>query len=406
MLSQSTSSVLLRQRADLFFGIGLQVIGTMFFIRLIVVAGLRLLYPFIPQFSAGLGLTAVAFSWLIFARSMFGITGPLFGVLADRYGRRRVMAAGLLLQSIGLGGLAMSRQWWSIIPMLLLGFGTSAFLPVQLAYISDLVSYEKRGRAIATIDLSYAMTGILVLPLAGWLIDAFGWRTPFLVLSIPTLLAAVIIWFRFPTVETQSPSDLPWAAIGAMLLNPHVLGAMAVGMLLLFASSASMTIWGVWLSADFQLTASRLGLVATAISGAELVGIFVSALYIDRIGKRRGSQIGVLLTAGVFLLLPLSRSALVTAVAVLVLLGGVLEFTTISLLSLLSEQLPQARAMMFSLAGLGMTIGMGLGPPATVALWEQVGLWAVSIASAVALLLTFGLMWYFLKESPAAQAAH
>ena len=100
----------------MFFGVGLQVISSMFLIRLIVVAGLRLFYPFIPQFSAGVGLTAVAFSWLIFTRSMFGLTGPLFGILADKYGRRKVMAAGLLMQSIGLGGMAVSWQWWGIVP--------------------------------------------------------------------------------------------------------------------------------------------------------------------------------------------------------------------------------------------------------------------------------------------------
>ena len=386
----------------MFFGVGLQVISSMFLIRLIVVAGLRLFYPFIPQFSAGVGLTAVAFSWLIFTRSMFGLTGPLFGILADKYGRRKVMAAGLLMQSIGLGGMAVSWQWWGIVPMVLLGFGVSAFLPVQLAYISDLVAYEKRGRAIATIDLSYAITGIAILPVAGWLIDAFGWRTPFVLLSIPGVIAALVIWFRFPTTEHHNPTRLPWATVLGLVRQPRVLASIAVGVLLLFASSSSMTIWGVWLSADFGLTASALGLVATSISLAELGGIFLSAMFIDRIGKRRGSQIGILLTAAAFLALPFSRASLLAAVAMLVVLGGILEFTTISLFSLFSEQLPQARAMMFSLAGLGMSIGMGLGPPATVLLWENSGLWAVSIVSTLSLLLTFGLVWYFLQETPAA----
>jgi MFS family permease len=186
----------------------------------------------------------------------------------------------------------------------------------------------------------------------------------------------------------------------SIVLKPNVLASIVVGILLLFAASSSMTIWGVWLSADFGLTAAALGLVATSISIAELGGIVLSALIIDRVGKRRGSQIGLLSTAAVFMALPLMRFALFPAIATLVVLGGVLEFTTISLFSLFSEQLPQARAMMFSLVGLGMALGMGLGPPVTVALWEQVGLWAVGTISSISLLLTFYLVWRELKEAP------
>lgn len=385
---------------ELFFGMGVQIIITMFLIRLVVITGLRMVYPFIPQISAGLGLTAVGFSWLIFIRSMIGLTGPLFGLLADQHGRRKIMAFGLLAQSIGLACVALSWQWWTVGAIILLGFGVTAFLPVQLAYISDLVAYEKRGRAMATVDMSFAVTGIVLLPIVGWLIDTLGWRSPFLILSVPGLIAAAVIWFRFPTTEHHADTRLPWSAIAGITVRPNVLASIAVGMLLLFATGSSMTVWGLWLSADFGFDAAKLGLVATAISFAELGGIALSALFIDRIGKQRGSQAGLLLTAVAFLLLPFTQFALFPALLVLIGLGGVLEFTTISLFSLYSEQAPQARAMMFSLVSLGIAIGMALGSPVTVMLWEQVGLWAVSAVSIACLLLAFMLVWRFLKDTP------
>jgi predicted MFS family arabinose efflux permease len=374
----------------------------MFLIRLIALTGLRMVYPFIPQISAGLGLTAIAFSWLIFIRSMTGIAGPLFGILSDQYGRRKIMAAGLLFQSIGLAGLALSRQWWSIGPMLLFGFGATAFLPVQLAYVSDLVSYDRRGRAMAAVDMSFAITGIVLLPIVGWLIDALGWRSPFLILSVLGLLTAAVIWFRFPTVEHRFDTTPPWSATLGVVLRPNVLASIVVGVLLFFAAASSMTIWGIWFSADFGLSAAALGLVATGIGLAELSGIVFSGLFVDRIGKHLGSQIGLLLTALMFILLPLTQSSLFLAVLMLIGLGGVLEFTTISLFSLYSEQAPEARAMVFSLTGLGIAIGMALGSPITIVLWEQVNLWAVSVVSTTCLLLAFILVWRFLKEMPAA----
>ena len=159
-----------------------------------------------------------------------------------------------------------------------------------------------------------------------------------------------------------------------------------------------MTIWGIWFSADFGFDAAALGLVATSIGLAELGGIVFSGLFIDRIGKRRGSQIGLLLAAVAFGLLPLTQTTLLLAILALVGLGGLMEFTIISLLSLYSEQVPEARAMMFSLVGLGIAIGMALGSPITVALWEKVGLWAVCAVSTSCLLLAFILVWRVLEE--------
>ena len=159
-----------------------------------------------------------------------------------------------------------------------------------------------------------------------------------------------------------------------------------------------MTIWGIWFSADFGLSAAALGLVATGIGLAELSGIVLSGLFIDRIGKHLGSQIGLLLTASVFMLLPLTQSSLFLAVLTLICLGGVLEFTTISLFSLYSEQAPEARAMVFSLTGLGLAVGLALGPPVTIVLWERASLWAVSVVCTGCLGLAFILVWRALRE--------
>ncbi|NJN93287.1 MAG: MFS transporter [Anaerolineales bacterium] len=131
-----------------------------------------------------MGLSVVNFSWLIFIRGIIGVAGPIFGVWSDRYGRRKVMAVGLLCQTIGVIGLTLSWQWWAIAPMLVFGLGLTAFIPPQQAYISDHVVYQRRGRALAIIEASWAVAAIIFLPLVGWLIDKFGWRSPFMILGL------------------------------------------------------------------------------------------------------------------------------------------------------------------------------------------------------------------------------
>lgn len=406
MLSGQPLADSLPDKFKTFFGVNLQVVGVVFFTRLILDTGTRMVFPFIPQLAEGLGLTVVGFSWLIFMRGIIGIAGPVFGVWSDRYGRRSLMAAGLLCQSLGVIGLILSWQWWAILPMLLFGLGLTAFLPPQQAYISDQTAYNKRGRALAFIEASWAVAAIIFLPIAGWLIDAFGWRSPFLILSLASLIGAVIVWRFLPPAEHQSQVSLSWLEMSRLCFRPPVLASIIISLLLFITVDCFISIWGIWLSADYNLDAAALGLVATGIGLAELVGSGVSSLFIDRLGKRRGSGLGLLLGSAVLLVLPLTQNSFFLAVTTLIIAGTFLEFTVVSLIPLYSEQAPEARATLFSLILMGAAIGGSLGAPVAAMFWESSGLWGVCSVAAGCLLAALILMRRFLAEKAADEQAN
>jgi predicted MFS family arabinose efflux permease len=385
-------------RLSAFFGLAVQIITVVFFARVTIDIGTRLLGPFIPQFAAGLGLTIVGFSWFLFVRALAGIAGPLAGIMADRYGPRRLMAAGLVSQAIGVTGLAFAPRWWALVPMVFYGFALAAFIPAQQSYISAQVAYRRRGRALATIELSWAVAGILALPAAGWLIDGIGWRAPLLLLGLASLLLAGLVWVllpRTPRTRHVGPGRLQ---LQQVLSRPGVLVSVLVATVLFLGAASFGTLWSIWLSADFGLTAVGLGLVATAIGLAELAGSVLSGLLIDRVGKRRGSIAGLLYTAVVFSLLLPARASLATAVIGIMLLGVGVEFTIVSLIPLYSEQAPEARATVFSLVGVGTSIGVAVAAPLTASLWNYVGLWAVCGVGVASFVLAAGLAWRFLQE--------
>ena len=398
-MARITNSTSLAGRIDTFLGMSLQIIGLTFGARLIMDTGNRMLYPFIPQFAEGLGLSVVGFSWLIFMRTIVGLAGPIFGILSDRYGRRRIMAVGLLCESVGALGVALAWQWWASLPMIFLGLSLTAFLPPQQAYISDQAPYHKRGRALAIIEFSWALVAIAILPIVGWLIELFGWRAPFFFVALVSLIGATVIWLRLPPATHHSSLNLSWPEVRRLCLRLNVLAAVSVTLLLFVAVSAYLSIWGIWLSAEFDLDAAALGLVATGTGLAELVGSGLSGLFIDRFGKRRGGSLGQLLSAILLLLLPLTGHRFLSAILVLILLGTLLEFTVVSMIPLYSEQVPTARGMVFSLILLGASLGGAIGTPITAMLWEQSGLWAVCMIAATCLLVACGITWKFLHEA-------
>ena len=387
-------------RTEKLLGLSLHIIGTIFLARFIVDVGTRMLYPFIPQISAGLGLTVVGFGWLLFFRSLVGITGPIFGLWSDRYGRRQMMMLALLMQTVSVLGVAFSWQWWSAIPTILSGLSVAAFVPAQQAYISDRVPYQKRGRALASIEFAWSSSAIVALPVIGWMIDRFGWQAPYYALSLLSLVGAIVVWRQLPpAADRHLRIEFSWSAIQAILARANVISAISVALLVFMAATAYLSVWGIWLTSEFNFEPVALGLVGTGIGLAELVGAVLSSLFIDRIGKKRGSLgILIILMAGLTLL-PLTQGAVFAAITALVVMGTFFEFAIVSLIPLFSEQVPAARGTVLSLVFFGIGVGSAIGTPVATLVWEKFGLGAVSMVAISCLLVSFGLTKKFLIES-------
>ncbi len=383
-------------RITAFFGLGIELISLLFVVRLVVDTGVRLFIPYIPQLSSGLGMTITAFSWLLALRSVPSLASPVIGMLADRYGRRIVMVSALVIRGIGFLGLAFATGWWSALPILLISLGITAYLPIQKAYISDQVSYDRRGRALAAVDASYATAGMVGLPVIGWLIEVWHWQAPILMMAALSLLAALVIGWRLPKTQNRTPALQP--TMWKLFCQPNVFASVLVAGLLVFIFVLFMTFWALWLSSDYGLGALEIGLIATSIGIAEFTGLLLAGLFIDRIGKRRGTLLGLILSGLLFALIPFFQQTILSIQVMLILTALVIEYVLTASIPLFSEQSPTARATVFALVAFGSNIGAGIAPPATATLFARGGLEAVVLVGAVSSLVAFILTWKFLYD--------
>jgi predicted MFS family arabinose efflux permease len=379
----------------------LEILSLIFISRLVMATSNRLFMPFIPQLSTGLGMTITTLSWLLALRTFTGLISPIVGVLADRFGRRIILIIALIFQGIGLIGFGFSAGWWSVIPLMVISLSTTAYLPIQKAYISDIVSYERRGRALAAVDASFSTAGIVGLPLVGWMIEISGWQLPFYVLGGLSILSALVIGIRLPKTKRETPST-PIAQNMTMLLRqPRISATVAIAFLLLFIFFVFMMFWPLWLSDHFGFGPLQIGLFATSIGIAEFAGLFLAGMIIDRIGKRRGTFIGLVACVILLLIMPIFQDTLAAVQILVVLFAIAIEFAITAAVPLFAEQAPEARATVFSLVTFGNTIGVGLAPPAATILWTWRGLNAILIVGGICSLLAIFLIWKFLHDQPA-----
>ncbi len=171
------------------------------------------------------------------------------GALGDRYGRRRVYAAGIAL-------FAAASLWCGLAPDVgqliaaraAQGIGGALLVPGSLAIISAAFGGEERGRAIGTWSGFTAITAALGPVLGGWLVENASWRWVFFInLPLAAATLAIVFWRVPESRDEGATGGLDWGGaalatvgLGALvyglieagvrgLADPVVLGALALG---------------------------------------------------------------------------------------------------------------------------------------------------------------------------------
>jgi MFS family permease len=147
------------------------------------------------RFSLGAdAMSLILGAW--FAGLMLGAAG--FGYLADRYGRRRIFLASLVLYGVATLAAAFAPDLTALLLLrLLAGIGVGAEYSAINAAISELVPSRSRGRAAALV-LNFWPVGSLFAALLSWLVLStlspdLGWRVVF---GFGGVIALSSAWFR------------------------------------------------------------------------------------------------------------------------------------------------------------------------------------------------------------------
>jgi len=121
------------------------------------------------------------------------------GPLSDRFGRRPVVIAGLLLTVVtSFAALLASSITGLIVARAFQSFGASTGLVIGRAIIRDLYDRERAASMIGWVA-SMMVVAPMVSPLIGGLLDtAFGWETTFIFVGLYALAVLAWVWWHLP----------------------------------------------------------------------------------------------------------------------------------------------------------------------------------------------------------------
>lgn len=223
----------------------------------------------------------------------------LFGLLADRYGRRLPLMLDVLFYSIVevLSGFAPSFSVF-IFLRLLYGIGMGGEWGVGASLALESVPEKRRGMVSGFLQEGYAF-GYLLAAVAFWLVfPRFGWRAMFFIGGLPALLT---LFIRFKVKESKAwqatSSRLDWRTYWKSIFRNGKRFAYIVLLMALvnFISHGTQDLYPTFLQSQRGYAPGTTALVTVismlgAIAGGILVGLFS-----DRRGRRRAMVISLLL---------------------------------------------------------------------------------------------------------------
>src|ERR1041385_2816795 len=132
----------------------------------------------LPFLQKELNATAIGVQWVVESYALL-LSALLLvgGTLGDRYGRRRIFMAGVVIFTLASAACGFSVNITQlIVARAVQGAGAALLVPGSLAIISASFSEDKRGRAIGTWSGFSAITTAIGPVLGGWLVEHISWR--------------------------------------------------------------------------------------------------------------------------------------------------------------------------------------------------------------------------------------
>jgi predicted MFS family arabinose efflux permease len=348
----------------------------------------RVMTAMLPEIAHDLGTSVSAAGFALTTYLLaYGVFQLAYGPIADRVGAMRVMAVASLVFVVALAACALAPTLGSLTALrLLTGAVAAAFFPLALVTVGNLVAYESRQAAIATLLAAVALGQVLGAAIGGVVTAAVSWRAMFLVDAVLAALLVVPVWrYRASTPTLPTPGGhRPLSAHRRLLGMRRALILYAAVLVEGAAFFGGLGYLGALLHDGYGLGLEWVGAILMLDGIALLVTSRLVGRIAPRLGENRMIVVGGLLM-GCAYLFALTLGSWQAVVPAAVALGAGFALCHSTLQTRATELAPEARGTAISLFAFSLFMGSALGTAALGQLLAAADYDAVLLVSGVAL---------------------
>ena len=375
---------------------------------------MTLLLPFLPLYVEQLGVhdpaAIVQWSGIAFSATFLpaALVQPLWGWLADRYGRKSMLIRASLGMAVTMSMMGLAQNVWQLTALRFAAGLAGGYASGSIVLVATQTPRERAGWALGTLSVG-TLGGSLVGPLVGGLLpDLIGVRQTFLAggAMIAVAFVATCLLVREERVVRQPPAPGPRQGAWASIPDRRPVVAMLVTAFLLLLANMSIepiiTVYVARLDPGDSHVARMAGFVMAAAALASIIAAPRVGRLADRVGAWNVVVLGLL--AAAVLLVP---QAMVTSPWQLLVLRFLMGLSLAGLLpaitTLIRHNVPDRIAgQMLGYSQSAQFAGQVAGPLMGGFLGAHVGVRSVFLVTSALMLCGAGVTWMARKRPAAA----
>jgi ACDE family multidrug resistance protein len=369
-------------RSPVYRDTNLQIV---FGVTLMAVLGVSSITPAFPRIVRELNISPQAVGSLITAFTLPGVflTGFL-GLLADQFGRKRILIPALLIFALAGAACAFARDFRLLLLFRFFqGAGAAGLGAINITIIGDLYTGPDRTSAMGC-NSSVLSVGTASYPAIGGALATLGWFYPFL-LPLAAIPVALAVFFSLENPEPSRPPHFReyLGQVWKAMASRRVLALFIVGVLtFIILYGAFMTYFPLLLEDSFSVSPFAVGLVmsvsslATAVTSSQIGRLALS------FSERRLMGGACILYGLALVTIPLMPNLWLMAIPVFI-FGIAQGMNMPSLMALLAgECAMEQRGALMSVNGMVLRLGQTLGPLVMGSIFAGSGFSGVYLAGA------------------------
>jgi len=382
--------------------------------ELVAIAGFSVAFPFLPYYVQELGITDLKevelWSGVIIAAQGVTMTifSPLWGSVADRYGRKLMIARATFGGAVVLAAMGLVQNVQQLVILRALQGVLTGTVAAAMTLVASGTPRERAGFALGLLQMA-VWIGSSVGPLLGGVIaDTWGYRAVFWVTGGLLLVAGLTVWLFVREEFTPLPRGQKsmgggfWDGIKLVLATSSLVTLFVVRISARLGSSLTSPVLSLFIQSLAAPTA-RVATLTGLINGVTAATSAVSAVVLGRASDRRGYRPVLLACMAAVALLWLPQ-AFVTTPWQLLLLQGAVGFAMGGVLAAISAAMatlsPEGRqGVVYGLDASAVSAASAVAPMIGAAVAAVWGLRVPFALTAIILGVTTGLVWRLVPKT-------
>ncbi len=270
--------------------------------ELVAIAGFAVVFPFLPYYVQELGVTDLheveLWSGALFASQAvtMAIFAPIWGTLADRFGRKLMVQRAMFGGAIILAAMGFVQSVEQLVILRGIQGMITGTVPAATTLVASSAPRERSGYALGLLQMA-VWAGASLGPLLGGIIaDTWGYRAAFVVTGTLLFLAGLTVWrlveedFQPPEGKKGTPVSDLWHGLRLVIASRRLLSLFSIRVCIRAAGRLVGPILPLFIQSLVPAQtriASLTGLVSGVSAAMSAVGAVTLGRASDRLGYRR-----------------------------------------------------------------------------------------------------------------------